>query len=125
MKGLFTSFVILSLVIYGGYSGFMALQFYLEMSNLVDEVVQRELPKVSDRGWRAQDRMRRIREAIVKAATQSSIPLDPAAIVVTEEAGVLWVKTAFQYEVVKLPGDKSLGIPIETSHSFNVPGEGR
>ena len=121
MKGFLFAFLFLAAVIYGGYSGLMALQYYLEVSNLVEEVVQRELPKVTGWGWQATDRVRRIREAIVQTARQQAIPINADAVVVTEEASILNVKVNYEYPIVKYQADKAFTIPIGTAHTFNVP----
>ena len=120
MKGLFTLLVIGGLI-YGIYSGFMAVWSYFEVSNLVEEVVPRELPKISERaGWRAPDRVKKIHDVIVDGATQAGIPLDPEAVVVTEEGGALWVRINAAYPMIRYKNEYLLNIPISTAHSFSV-----
>jgi hypothetical protein len=121
VKGLIATSVFLAVLIYGGYTGLMALQYYLEISNLVDEVVQRELPKISGWGWRSPDRLRKIQEVLLNAANQSGIAIGPGDIVVGEQAGVLSVKVTYQYPVVNNEIARAITIPISTAHTYSVP----
>lgn len=116
MKALFTLLVIAGIV-YGIYSGFMAVWSYFEVSNLVEEIVPRELPKM--RGWDPPDRAKKVHDAIVQGAIDSGVALDPAAVTVSEEDGALWVRINAAYPVVRY--HDLLSIPIATAHSFSVP----
>ena len=115
MKGLFIIVVIFGIV-YGVYTAAMAAWSYFEISNVVEDVVPRELPKASE-SWR--DRNGTIREAVLTGATKAGISLDPAGISVSEEGGSLWVKIRYAYPVARV-GDRQFTIPISTARSFPV-----
>ena len=117
MRGLFAILVIVGIV-YGIYTGAMAAWSYFEISNVVEEVVPRELPKTSE-GWAKSDRSRTIRAAVLKGATQAGITLDPSGVAVTEEEGSLWVRITYAYPVARI-GERQFTIPISTAHSFSV-----
>jgi len=116
VKGLFTILIIAG-IIYGIYSGFMAVWSYFEISNLVEEVVPRELPQT--KGWEQQDRVKKVRDAIVKGAMDSGVALDPNAVSVAEEGNALWVRIDAAYPIVRY--HDLLSIPISTAHSFTLP----
>ena len=117
MRGLFIILVIFGIV-YGVYTGAMAAWSYFEISNVVEEVVPRELPKARE-SWARSDRSATIREAVLKGATQAGIALDPGGVAVTEEEGSLWVRIRYAYPVARI-GERQLTIPIRTAHSFPV-----
>ena len=117
MKGFFTLVMIFAIV-YSIYSGFMAVWSYFELTTLVEEVVPREIPKISERGWRSADRSGRIRAAIVQGATEAGVALDPDAVMVSEEDGALWVRINAGYPMIRYHGEVWLSIPISTAHSF-------
>jgi hypothetical protein len=117
MRALFTILIIIG-IIYGIYSGAMAAWSYFEISNVVEEVVPRELPKASE-SWARSDRGGLIREAVLKGATQAGITLDPAGVRVTEEEGSLWVRITYAYPFARI-GTRQFTIPISIAHSFPV-----
>lgn len=124
MKALFTVLVVVA-ILYGIYSGAMAIWWYFELSNLVEEVVPRELKKTGDRGWGSVDRMQAIRTAIIKGAQGDGIALDPKAVSVTEEEGALWVHVSAPYPVVRVRDQRIIDIPVSTAHSFALKPEPR
>jgi hypothetical protein len=124
VKALFTVLVVV-VILYGVYSGAMAIWSYFELSNLVEEVVPRELTKTGDRGWGSVDRMQAIRSAIIKGARNDGIVLDPAAVSVTEEEGALWVRINAPYPLVRLRGERIVDIPVSTAHSFALKPDSR
>ena len=119
MKGLFTLVFIIG-ILYGIYSGFMAVWSYFELTTIVEEVVPRELPKLGDRGWRQGDRARKIHDAVVKGAGEVGVALDPDAVLVSEEDGALWVRINAGYPMIRYRGETMLAIPISTAHSFSL-----
>ena len=116
MKALF-GFLIFAGILYGIYSGVMAIWSYFEISNVVEEVVPRELPKLSDRG---SDRSEDMRNAIVKGAEKAGIALDPATVNVSEEGSAIWVRINATYPVLRFRDKKYFDIPISTAHSFGL-----
>ncbi|MBI2218731.1 MAG: hypothetical protein HYU51_15690 [Candidatus Rokubacteria bacterium] len=124
MRGLFKVFLVLAVVVYGGWTGMLALQHYMNLANLVNDTVERELPKLSGAGWQPVDRAYRIRESIVQSATQSGLPVDASAVVVSESAGVLAVRVRSYYTLARYE-DKAVTVPISASRSFPVPTGGR
>jgi hypothetical protein len=107
-------------VLWGLYSGAMAAKSYIELSNVVQEVVSRELGSPGDRSTLDRsDRARRIREAILKGAAQSGIVLEAARVSVTEQDSAVRVRVTSSYEALRV-GERALDIPISTSHSFDL-----
>lgn len=122
MKAIVFIFVFLGVVIYGGWTGFMTLQHYMKVVNLVTETVERELPKVSGAGWQPIDRDSRIQESIVESGSQAGIPIEASAVSVTEESNVVAVRVQSPYTVVRYQ-DKVLSVPVSATRSFPLPAE--
>ena len=121
MKVVVTLLIVLG-IIWGIYSGFMAVWSYFELSNLVEEVVPRELPKIRERAsWAKTERVTKIHAAIVRGANEAGVALDPDAVTVTEEDGAIWVRINAAYPVIRYRGEIMLSIPISTAHSFAIP----
>ncbi len=120
MKVLFTVAMIFA-ILWGIYSGAMAISSYFELSSVVEEVVSRELPRLlADKGWRPADREQKIRAAILKGATEAGVELDPDGVLVSEEDGALWVRINSGYPLVRYQGQRLFSIPISTAHSFSM-----
>jgi hypothetical protein len=124
VRALFVLFLVLAGVIYGGWTGMLALQHYMNLASLVDDTVERELPKVSGAGWEPVDRAYKIRESIVQSATQSGLPVDASGVVVSESAGILAVRVRSNYTLARYE-DKAVTVPISASRSFPVPAGAR
>ena len=120
MKVLFTVALIFG-ILWSIYSAAMAAWSYFELSSLVEEVVSRDLPRLlADKGWKSGDRAQKIRDAIVKAATEAGVELDPDGVLVSEEDGELWVRINSGYPLVRYQGQRLFSIPISTAHSFSM-----
>jgi hypothetical protein len=114
-------FVFLGLVIYGGWAVFMALQQYIQVTDLVNETVERELPRVTGTTWQPVDRASRLRESIVKSAGESGLPIEANGITVTETGDSVAVHVTSPYTIAHYE-DKALSIPISATRSFTMPG---
>jgi hypothetical protein len=115
-------FAVLVAVLWGLYSAAMLIKSYFELSNVVEDVVARELGTPGERATFGRgERTYRIRQAIVRGATQSGIPVEPAGVTVTEENGALWVRVNWAYQALRV-GDRAFDIPISTSRSFDLAG---
>jgi hypothetical protein len=100
----------------------MAVWSYFELSNLVEEIVPRELPKLRERAsWAKNERVMKIHAAIVKGANENGVGLDPDAVSVTEEDGAIWVRINAAYPIIRIRNETYLSIPISTAHSFAIP----
>jgi hypothetical protein len=122
VRGLVSAVLFLLVLVYGGYTAIVALQQYFELSNLLEEVVQRELPKVSGWGWRPADRGRRIHDSIVRTAKQSGIPVEPDAVMLNEQGGVLAVRITYRFPALKYGRNQAITVPISAGRTFTVPG---
>jgi hypothetical protein len=115
-------FAVIVAILWALYSGAMAAKAYFELSNVVQEAVPRELGATADRAtFGRSERLRRIREAIVRGAAESGIVVEPSRVSVTEENGALWVRVSSTYEALRV-GERVVDIPISTSHSFDLSG---
>jgi hypothetical protein len=123
VRALLAAFVVLAVVIYGGWHGMLATQHYLRLADFVNETVQRELPSMSD-GWQPADRAFRIRESILRSAPQSGLGIDPASVAVSETARVLAVRVTSSYTIARYE-ETVLAVPIRASRSFRVPSGSR
>jgi hypothetical protein len=120
VRGFLPVIVFLSLLVYGGWNGLLAVQQYMNVASLVDETVERELPAVSGTGWHPTDRAARLRESIVESARQAGLPVDANGVLVSEDSNVLAVRVTSTYTLARYE-DKALAFPISTTRSFPVP----
>jgi hypothetical protein len=119
MKGLFIVLVVAG-ILYGIYSGAMVAWSYFELSSAMEEAVPRELRQAED-SWARGARADRIRAAVVKAAGQSGIAVDPRSVQVTEQDGSVSVQVRHPYPVVTYAGETKAAIPVTATRSFPLP----
>lgn len=114
--------LVLAAIVYGVYSLGMAGYSYVTISNLLDEVVPRQIGTsgVAD-SYAAQERNERIRSAVARSVTDAGLPLDASAVAITEEGGRLAVRVSYRYPVVRLQGETKAAIPVSVSSAFPLP----
>lgn len=103
-------------VVYGFYSGAVAIWQYYEIKGIVEEsVVERA------KGDRY-ERPGRVRDDIIRKAPDTGVTLDERDVFVTEEDRTLRVLIRWSYPVIIYKGDAVLAIPIAYDKAFAVPG---
>jgi hypothetical protein len=100
---------------YGAYSGMMAVWSYFQINDIVEQAV-RERP-----GLAAEDRVRQVREEIVKSAARSGLVLDARAVDVQSAGGALNVKVRWTYPVVVYNNETVFAIPLSVDRGFSRP----
>lgn len=109
-------------VIFAVYSAMMAGYSYVTISNLLDEVVPRQIgPRGVSDNDQAQERDQRIRAAIVQTVTAAGLPIEPSAVEVGEDGGRLAVRVSYPYPVVTLKGETKAAIPVSVTSTFPLP----
>jgi hypothetical protein len=103
-------------VVYGFYSGAVAIWQYYEIKGIV-EVSVAERARM-DR----YERPGRVRDDILKRAPDSGVTLDERDVFVTEEDRTLRVLIRWSYPVIIYKGEALLAIPIAFDKAFAVPG---
>ena len=103
-------------VVYGFYSGAVAIWQYYEIKGIV-EVSVAERARM-DR----YERPGRVRDDILKRAPDSGVTLDERDVFVTEEDRTLRVLIRWSYPVIIYKGEAMLAIPIAFDKAFAVPG---
>jgi len=98
---------------YGAYSGMMAVWSYFQINDIVEQAV-RERP-----GLAADERIRQVREEIVKGAARSGLALDGRAIDVQSAGGGLTVKVRWTYPVIVYNNETVLAIPLSVDRGFS------
>jgi hypothetical protein len=121
MKKVF-GFAVLGLVIYGMYVLAMAGHSYITVSNILDEVVPRQIGTqgVADQQG-ANERNERVRGAVAQAVTAANIPIDKSAVTFTEEKGKLAVRVECPYPVVSWQGETKVAVPVAVTTNFLLP----
>lgn len=121
MKKLFIVLVVVGIV-FGVYSAMMAGYSYVTISNLLDEVVPRQIGTrgVAD-SHQAQERDERIRAAVARSVTDAGLPIEPSAVEVGEDGGRLAVRVSYPYPVVTLKGETKAAIPVSVTSTFPLP----
>lgn len=109
-------------VLFGLYSAMMAGYSYITISNLLDEVVPRQIgPRGVADSYQAQERDQRIRAAVVQTVTEAGLPIEQSAVEVGEDGGRLAVRVHYPYPVVKLQGETKAAIPVSVTSTFPLP----
>jgi len=102
-------------IVYGLYSGAMALWSHLEVQGIVEEVVAERAR--ADRFERAA----RVKEDVLKRAAQAGIALDDRETRVTDEGRLLTVLVRWAWPVIAYRGDVVLAIPLKHERAFELP----
>jgi hypothetical protein len=100
---------------YGAYSGMMAVWSYFQINDIVEQAV-RERP-----GLGADDRVRQVRDEIVKSAARSGLALDGRAVDVRSAGGALSVKVRWTYPVIVYNSETLFSIPLSVDRDFTRP----
>jgi hypothetical protein len=99
---------------YAFYVGTMAGWSYLTVSNVVQQAVE-ERPRAA----RA-DRVRQVREDILKRAARTGVPLEEGAVDVTQSEGSLGVRVRWTYPVITLQDGTVLAIPLSVERLYSM-----
>ena len=120
MKKIVVTLVIVG-VLFGLYSAGMAGYSYVTISNLLDEVVPRQIGNVPLDKFASQERNERIRGAVAKTVTDAGIPLDKETVTLSEEGSRLFVQVRTEYPVIRYGGETKVAIPVSVTSSFPLP----
>ena len=115
MKVLFWIFVAIGCV-YVFYTGAMALWSYLEITSVVEEVVNERATR-TDRQVLAS----RVRDDIAKKVAASGINVDERAISVSDEGKTLEVSVRWSWPVIVYQERQYLAVPLKHERTFVVP----
>jgi len=115
MKVLFWIFVAIGCV-YVFYTGAMAVWSYLEVTSLVEEVVNERASRTE-----RQERAGRVRDDIVKKVASSGIAVDERAISVIDEGKTLEVSVRWNWPVIVYQEREYLAVPMKHERVFAVP----
>lgn len=115
MKVLFWIFVAIGCV-YVFYTGAMAVWSYLEITSVVEEVVNERASR-TDR----QERASRVRDDIAKKVMASGINVDERAISVNDEGKTLEVSVRWNWPVIVYQEREYLAVPLKHDRTFEVP----
>src|SRR6185503_8466691 len=106
MKALFWVFVAI-LCVYIFYIGAMGIWSYLEVTSIVEDVV-------NERGTR-------IRDEIAKKVTDSGIRTDDRGVTVSDTGPALDVGVRWNWPVVSYQGEVYFSVPLKHERTFNIP----
>ncbi len=115
MKFLFWVFVAIGIV-YLFYTGSMAVWSYLEITSLVEEVVNERASR-TDR----QERAGRVRDDLVKKVAASGINVDERSILVNDEGKTLDVSVRWSWPVIVYQEREYLAVPLKHERTFQIP----
>ncbi|PYN85227.1 MAG: hypothetical protein DMD87_23465 [Candidatus Rokuibacteriota bacterium] len=118
MKALFWILVAIGCV-YVFYTGAMAVWSYLEVTSVVEEVVNERASR-TDR----QDRAGRVKDDIARKVAASGIAVDERAISVSDEGRTLEVRVRWNWPLIVYQQREYLAVPLKHDRTFAVP-EGR
>jgi hypothetical protein len=102
--------------VYVFYTGAMAVWSYLEVTSVVEEVVNERASR-SDR----QERASRVRDDIAKKVAASGINVDERAISVSDEGKTLDVSVHWNWPVITYQEREYLAVPLKHDRTFTVP----
>jgi hypothetical protein len=108
-------------ILWALYTAGMAGYAYITISNLVDEVVPRQIGTVAVDRYDAQERNERIKSAVAKTLTHAGLAVEPAAIAVDEDGSRLAVRVAYDHPVITYQGETKVAIPVTVTSSYPVP----
>ena len=115
MKVLFWIFVAIGCV-YVFYTGAMAVWSYVEITSVVEEVVNERASR-SERPERAS----RVRDDIAKKVAASGINVDERSISVTDGGKTLEVSVRWNWPVIVYQEKELLAVPLKHDRTFEVP----
>jgi hypothetical protein len=115
MKVLFWIFVAIGCV-YVFYTGAMAVWSYLEITSVVEEVVNER----ASRSGR-EERAGRVKEDIAKKVAASGISVDDRSILVSDEGKRLDVSVRWNWPVIVYQQHEYLAVPMKHERTFDVP----
>ena len=115
MKALFWVFVAI-LCVYIFYIGAMGIWSYLEVTSIVEDVVNERASR-SGRDERAT----RIRDEIAKKVTDSGIRTDDRGVTVSYTGPALDVGVRWNWPVVSYQGEVYFSVPLKHERTFNIP----
>jgi len=115
MKALFWVLVAI-LCVYIFYTGAMAVWSYLEVTSLVEDVVNER----ASRSGR-DDRATRIRDEIAKKVTDSGIKIDDRSVTVSDTGPTLDIGVRWNWPVVSYQGEDWVALPLRHERTFNIP----
>ena len=113
MKALFWLLVAI-LCVYIFYTGAMAVWSYLEITSLVEDVV-------NERASRSGRDANRIRDEIAKKVADSGIKIDERGVIVSDTGPTLDVGVRWDWPVVTYQGQDYLSLPLKHERTFNIP----
>ena len=124
MKLLITLLVLAGLG-FGIYNLGQAVYGWFEMSSLVKQVAEAELPALSQAAQHGSfggsgDRLATIRAAIMKGAAEHGVPLRVEDVVVSATNNVLDVKLNWGAPVVTYQGKAYVELPLTVEKSFSL-----
>jgi hypothetical protein len=121
MKGLFIMLVVVGIG-FGVYNVGKAAYGWFEMSSVVADVAQAEVPRLSQEaqqgGGFGGDRFGRIRAAIMKGAAEHGVPLRAEDVLVSTVGNRLEVKLNWDAPMVTYQGKAYLELPISVEKSY-------
>ena len=115
MKALVWVFVAIGCV-YVFYSAAMAVWSYLEVTSVVEEVVNERASRTE-----RQERASRVRDDIAKKVAASGINVDQRSISVSDEGKTLDVSVRWNWPVITYQEKEYLAVPMKHDRSFEVP----
>lgn len=104
------------LCVYIFYTGAMCVWSYLEVTSLVEDVVNER----ASRSGR-DDRATRIRDEIAKKVADSGIKIDDRSVTVSDTGPTLDVGVRWNWPVVTYQGTDYLSLPLSHERTFNIP----
>jgi hypothetical protein len=115
MKALGWVFVAIGCV-YVFYSAAMAVWSYLEITSVVEEVVNERASRTE-----RQERATRVKDDIAKKVAASGISVDDRAIAVIDEGKTLEVSVRWKWPVIVYQEREYLAVPLKHDRTFEVP----
>ena len=115
MKALAWVFVAIGCV-YVFYSAAMAVWSYLEVTSVVEEVVNERASRTE-----RQERASRVRDDIAKKVAASGINVGERGISVSDEGKTLDVSVRWNWPVITYQEKEYLAVPMKHDRTFEVP----
>jgi len=115
MKALAWVFVAIGCV-YVFYSAAMAVWSYLEVTSVVEEVVNERASRTE-----RQERASRVRDDIAKKVAASGINVDERGVSVSDEGKTLDVSVRWNWPVITYQEKEYLAVPMKHDRTFEVP----
>jgi len=115
MKALAWVFVAIGCV-YIFYSAAMAVWSYLEVTSVVEEVVNERASRTE-----RQERASRVRDDIAKKVAASGINVGERGVSVSDEGRTLDVSVRWNWPVITYQEKEYLAVPMKHDRTFEVP----